>query len=162
MDTRQTMLVLGAIVIFSVTAFFTNREMLESGVTMTETQVISGASAIALSSIENIKIYRFDEELVIDPNIENPLKLTPAGILGPEAGETMQTFDDIDDFNDYADSVVTRLVTYYVNTTVTYVDTTDLAIPVGYRTYYKELIVSVNSPYMANTLIMKHVFSHWK
>ncbi len=162
MDTRQTLLVLGAIVIFSVTALFTNMEMHEAGATMTETQVINSASAIGLSSIEKAKLFSFDEALITDPDIEDTSLMTPAGSLGPEIGESGTNFDDIDDFNGSLDTVNTQLVTYFVRFTVSYVDTLDLSSPVGYRTYYKELSVSVFSPFMNDTLLMRHVFSHWK
>jgi hypothetical protein len=162
MDTRQTLLVLGAVVIFSITALFTNREMLETGMTITETQVISGASVIGLSCIENVKLYDFDEALVLDPDIEDTAQFTPVVSLGPDAGETISNYDDIDDFNGLIDTVNTQLVTYYVNTAVVYVDSTNLTVPVAYRTYYKELNVFVFSPFMEDTLKMKHVFCHWK
>lgn len=161
MNSGETLLVMGAVLIFSLTALSMNQTILEGNRTLMETQIISSGTAVGLSFIESAKQLSFDEVTVMNEDNFDADSFTSPGGLGLDFGETYPGFDDVDDFHNYNDSVATQLATFYVNTTVAYVDSGDLNISVNYRTFFKRIHVVVTSPFIKDSLQLSHVFSHW-
>jgi hypothetical protein len=161
MSTGETLLVLGALVILSVTALFLNEVLLESTQTLTESQLIAGAVSAGVSAVEKAKSLNFDEAVVQDSLLTNPTQLTEPGNFGPETGETPDTFDDLDDIHFYIDSTVTLPVRYYVKTIVAYFDTSIMRTTVQ-KTFFKQLDVLVYTPFLRDTVHLEYLFGNWK
>ncbi|MCH7783354.1 hypothetical protein IID62_09850, partial [candidate division KSB1 bacterium] len=66
MQTGETLLVMGAVIIFSLTALSMNQSILEGNRTLMETQIINSGTAVGLSFIEHAKQLAFDEFTVVD------------------------------------------------------------------------------------------------
>lgn len=162
MQTGETLLVIGAVIIFSLTALSMNQSIFEGNRTLMETQIINSGTAVGLSFIENAKQLSFDEFTVADEDNFDPDSFTAPGNLGAEPGETYPGFDDVDDFHNFSDSVITLLSTFYVTTTVAYVDSGNLNNQVSSRTFFKRFQVVVTSPFIQDSLQLSHIFSHWK
>lgn len=162
MNSGETLLVMGAIIIFSMTALSMSQSIYEGNRTLMETQVISSGTAVGLSFIEEAKQLSFDEATVADDDNFDPDSFTSPGGLGLDFGETYPGFDDVDDFHNFSDSVDTQLAIFYVTATVAYVDSSDLNNPVNNRTFFKRIQVTVTSPFIQDSLQLSHVFSHWK
>ena len=162
MQTGETLLVRGAVIIFSLTAISMNQSILEGYRTLREPQIINSGTAVGLSFIENAKQLSFDEFTVADEDNFDPDSFTAPGNLGAEPGEIYPGFDDVDDFHNFSDSVNTLLSTFYVTTTVTYVDSGNLNNQISSRTFFKRFQVVVTSPFIQDSLQLSHIFSHWK
>ncbi|KPK92651.1 hypothetical protein AMJ80_06485 [bacterium SM23_31] len=162
MNTGEIILVIGALILFSVTAIFLNQAILDGDRTVTESRLTNGATAVALSYIENAKRLSFDEAVIADPDLNNPGMLTLPANLGPESGESPADFDDIDDFRQYTDSVKTNIVTYNVAITVAYIDTNTMSVSEHNQTYYKQMRVFVHTPFIPDTIKLAHIFTFWE
>ncbi len=55
MNTGETFLIIGAVLIFSILSVFTNHDIMETSGTVMESQIMNGATAIALGYIEDAK-----------------------------------------------------------------------------------------------------------
>jgi hypothetical protein len=179
MNTGQTILSLGAVILWSVTVLLTNRASLQHGTIINQTQIDIYAVSLAQAKIEEASGKAFDAYSATDTMgngrpITSLSQLTDPALLGKEAGETYPNFDDFDDYNYYSGNnplkvYVPGVDTFRIQTTVCYVDTTDPATKVSVRTWHKKMVVKVwstISPWSADTpqpdtVVMTYVYSYW-
>ncbi len=154
-------MIIGAVLIFSILSVFTNHEILETSGTVIESQIMNGATAIALGYIEDAKRLAFDETTITGAESLDPDILTEPANLGAEFGEQYPMFDDVDDFENYSDTISTEFMTYNVAATIAYVDTNNMNVSLFNQTLYKRMIVDVTSPFLEDTVKLIHIFSLW-
>ena len=179
MNTGQTILSLGAVILWSVTVLLTNRASLQHGTIITQTQIDIYAVSLAQAKIEEASGKAFDQCSATDTMgngnaITSTSQLTDPSLLGKEAGENYPDFNDFDDYNYYSGNnpfkvYVPGVDTFRIQTTVCYVDTTDPAVKLSVRTFHKKMVVKVwptISPWTADnpqpdTVVMTYIYSYW-
>lgn len=185
MNLGQMMLVIAGLAILGMLVLNANRTVFESNDTQNTSEFGINAVSLATSLVEEANGKMFDE-VIADSNtaeLSNPTQLTVSGTLGPDGGEQYRDpgndFDDIDDFDGLVlafkspvDSAVATGATkdlivpgiralYYVRTQVTYVDSSNLDLPVASRTWHKRILVTVTSPAFRDTLRYPSIMSYW-
>jgi hypothetical protein len=155
----QSTITLGAVVIFGLITLFFNTALLENSTSELENKVVLTAFALADDLIEEMKSKSFDETTGQFPT-SNPASLTPAGSLGPEAGEVYGSFNDIDDYNGFTKIVsAPHAEDYEVTCEVVYVQENYPDIQSSSQTFYKKATVWVSSPYMRNQIYLSFIFT---
>ena len=152
----QSFLAIGAIILFSLSSMRFNSSVLENMTVEIENKVYLTAFSLADNLIEEIKQKAFDENTLDFQAI--PLdKLTASGSLMSE-GEVHPYFDDIDDYNTYQDSVnLPHAEGYKVTCAVTY--STAAGQTIYTQSFYKKVVVTVESKYLRSPLYMSFIFS---
>lgn len=175
MNTGQTLLSVGALILLGVTVLVTNRTSLQHGTIINSTEVGIYAVSLAQAKIEEAAGKAFDKYSASDTAGNGNVITSLAQLsttLGKEAGETYPDFDDFDDFNYYSGNNpykiwVDGVDSFYVQTTVVYVDTTNPDVTVGTPTWNKKLTVKVwpsVSPWATgkpDTVTMTYIYSYW-
>jgi hypothetical protein len=179
MNTGQTILSLGAVILWSVTVLLTNRASLQHGTIINQTQIDIYAVSLAQAKIEEASGKAFDQYSATDTMgngnaITNLSQLTDPTLLGKEAGEVYPDFNDFDDYNYFKGTnpfkvYVPGVDTFRIQTTVCYVDTADPAGISNVRTWHKKMTVKVwptISPWSADnpqpdTVVMTYIYSYW-
>jgi len=158
MHIGETMLVLGAMVIFSAATLNINSAKLENEQNMMETEFRITAMGIAQSYIEETRGLLFDEALT-DTMFSGPVPdaFTSPALLGPESGEVYPDFDDFDDYNNLSQNVTTPRADYNVNVIVSYTDSVSLLPQSAGQTSLKIIDVKVTSVYYQDTVSCKHL-----
>lgn len=155
----QSVITLGAVVIFGFITLFFNSALLENSTAELENKVVLTAFSLADDLLEEMKSKSFDHTTTQFPTT-NPASLTPPGALGPESGESYGTFNDVDDYNGY-----TKLVSaphaedYYLTCKVVYVRENDHDTESSTQTFYKKATVWVSSPFMRNQIYLSFIFT---
>ena len=150
MNSVQSMLTMGALVLLSLSSLRFNNSVLENSTAQIENKVYLTAFSLADDMIETIKQRSFDEATVE----------FPADKLGPETGETYQTFNDIDDYNFYKRTVsAPHAENYGIICRVYYVDSGDPDTEINTQSYYKKVTVTVTSPYMREDVNLSFIFT---
>jgi hypothetical protein len=158
MNSVQSMLTMGALVLLSLSSLRFNTSVLENSTAQIENKVCLTAFSLADDMIETIKQRSFDEATTEFPT--GLANLTPADKLGPESGETYQTFNDIDDYNLYHKTVsAPHAENYGVLCQVCYVDGDNPDNEISTQSYYKKVTVIVSSPYMKNDISLSFIFT---
>jgi hypothetical protein len=158
MNSVQSMLTMGALVLLSLSSLRFNNSVLENSTAQIENKVYLTAFSLADDMIETIKQRSFDEATVEFP--AGLASLTPADKLGPETGETYQTFNDIDDYNFYKRTVsAPHAENYGIICRVYYVDSGDPDTEINTQSYYKKVTVTVTSPYMREDVNLSFIFT---
>lgn len=158
MNSVQSMLTLGALVLLSLASLRFNTSVLENSTAQIENKVYLTAFSLADDMIETIKQRSFDEATIEFPT--GLANLTPPGSLKAEAGETYKTFDDVDDYNGYERSVsAPHAENYRVWCEVHYVDGSNPDIEISTQSYYKKVTVYVSSPYMREDISLSFIFT---
>ncbi len=158
MSSVQSMLTMGALVLLSLASLRFNNSVLENSTAQVENKVYLTAFSLADDMIETIKQRSFDEATVKFP--AGLANLTPADNLGPELGETYQTFNDIDDYNFYNKTVnAPHAENYGIICRVYYVDGTNPDNEISTQSYYKKVTVTVTSPFMREDVNLSFVFT---
>ncbi len=158
MNSVQSMLTMGALVLLSLSSLRFNNSVLENSTAQIENKVYLTAFSLADDMIETIKQRSFDEATIEFPT--GLANLTPADNLGPETGETYKTFNDIDDYNFYKKTVsAPHAENYGIICRVYYVDSTDPDTEISTQSYYKKVTVTVTSPYMREDINLSFVFT---
>lgn len=156
MNTGQTMLTIGALMLLSVSVMMTNRSSLQHGTIINQTEVSLYAVSLAQAKIEEASGKAFDTYSSSDTadwgaaiTSLNQLSNT----LGKEGSESYTSehnnnFDDFDDFNYFSGNNPYKLYvpgvdTFRIQTTVFYVDTSNPSAAVGSRTWHKRMVVKV-------------------
>src|SRR3990172_577761 len=122
MNTGQSLLSIGALVVFALVAINFNSTVLENTTVEVENKVYLTAFSLADDLIEEIKQKAFDAATINFPT-NNPGDLTPANNLGPALSEAYPDFNDIDDFNGYSRTITApHAENYQVTCQVWYVD----------------------------------------
>jgi hypothetical protein len=163
------LLILGALVLFSLMLPSLNETVLYNDTTLIATNAELTAIALAEKLLAEASTLAFDL-YCLTTNITSPSQLTPAFSLGPAWGETYPNFNDLDDFNGLTlqDSTTFPSVLFNISCTVTYADTADPSLNVSTQTFLKRLLVNVTSPYLINpasgqsvTITMQQVFAYY-
>jgi len=161
MGSGQMFLTIGAMTIFSFLILRLNMANLS-----TEDGMMNGkfgilAVSLASSVMEDACSKAFDN--VTDENAyKSTSYLTASNLLGPENGETYDTFNDFDDFNGYTriDSTLPS-ARFRVTAKVAYINPSDPDVATTSKTWHKKIIVTVSSPSMQDTIRLSQVFSYW-
>lgn len=159
MNTGQTLLAVGAMILLSVLILRVNGTFLTTGTTLMDTKFDVLATSIATSEIEEISSKAFDNYTVSNPTTNVNYLSSP---LGPESGETYANFDDIDDYNGYVkiDSSMPSAV-FKAVCNVSYVNPNDLDHTTESKTWFKKITISVSSISMADTVTISTIYSYW-
>ena len=161
MHLGETLLVLGALVIFSMATLHLNDSKLENDIKIMETEFKTTAIGIAQSFIEEAQALEFDEVLH-DTSFTGFVGTVPGGFtapasLGPETGETF--FDDVDDFNGYSANINTPRADYNVNITVSYADSVTVTPGFANKSFLKVMVININSAFFSDSLKLDYVHS---
>ncbi|HRI47053.1 MAG: hypothetical protein KF721_03885 [Ignavibacteriaceae bacterium] len=161
MNTGQSMLTLGAIMLLSFLTLRINSNLLIAQTSLHNAKFGLLATSLAASMMERGSRLAFDEASV-DDAITTLTQLTPPNSLGPESGETLNTFDDLDDFNNYdvTDSSMPSAI-FRVRCKVFYINPSAPSTPVNSKTYHKNFTVSVTSASMEDSISFSSVLSYW-
>ncbi len=159
MNTGQSFLSIGALLIFSLVSLNFNSTVLTNTTVEVENKVYLTAFSLADDLIEEIKQKAFDAATLNFPTT-NPDNLTPANSLGPGWWEVYPDYNDIDDYNGFEKTVsAPHAENYIVRSIVKYVDTDDPDKIVETQTFYKKVTVIVSSPYLRNPISLSHIFT---
>ncbi|OIP56059.1 MAG: hypothetical protein AUK34_12030 [Ignavibacteria bacterium CG2_30_36_16] len=159
MSTVQSMLTIAALVFLSLASLQFNRTALHTQTAEIENKVYLTAFSLADDMIEEIKVKGFDETTVPFPtNITT--NLTSLANLGPDAGETYGSYDDVDDYNGYEKLIsAPHAEDYFISVTVKYVDGDDPDTFSTVQTFYKKVLVTVSSPFMNYPVKLSFIFT---
>lgn len=159
MNTGQTLLSIGALILLSMMILRVNGSFLNTDTVVHETKFGVLATSLASSFIEEANKKNFDE-VTITNSINDSTLLTSN--LGKETGESYSNFDDFDDYNGF-DSTITDLpsATFHLHFTVSYVNSAYPDDPVNYRTWNKKMTVAVSSPFSRDTIKLSSVYSYF-
>lgn len=156
MASIQSMLAIGALVIFSIVSLLFNSSYMQSSAIEIEDKVYLTAFSLADDLIEEMKQKAFDEK-TIDFQAIRKDQLTLPAALGKE-GETWPNFDDIDDYKGYVKNVdAPHAEGYHINCNVEYCDANGNVL--GIQDYYKKVTISVSSDFLRDPFQMYFVFS---
>ncbi|MCW8809623.1 MAG: hypothetical protein OQJ93_04165 [Ignavibacteriaceae bacterium] len=155
MNTGQSFMSIGAIILLSLASLSFNSAVLQNTTLETENKVYLTAFSLADDLIEEIKQKAFDEK-TIDFQAINVSQLTYPP--NKESGEVWPYFDDIDDYNNYNKPVsLPHSEGYTVSCIVNYSNANGDEIYV--RSFYKKVTIKVTSDYMSSPLYLRFVFS---
>jgi hypothetical protein len=178
-NTGQTFMTIGALLLLGSTVLLTNRASLQHGSIITQTEVGIYAISLAQAKIEEASGRAFDSFSASDSAgsgavITALTELTAPAALGKEGGEVYPDFNDFDDYNYYSGNNPYKLFvpgvdSFRIQTTVIYVDTANPDVDAGTRTWHKKLTVKVwptVSPWASDTLrpdtvTMSYIYSYW-
>jgi hypothetical protein len=168
-NTGQTLITIGAIVLLSFVILRINNSFLATNTVLSDTKTGVLAISLATSRMEKANSLSFDQNS--DSSTLSLLgQLTRAESLGPETGETADSlFNDFDDYNGFivTDSLPNGFYTTICE--VCYVDPTNPDVPVTYETWHKKITVHVTSPSLIrdwdtmeqDTVTLSSIFSYW-
>jgi hypothetical protein len=160
MNTGQSLLGIGALLMFSLVSLNFNSTVLQNTTVEVENKVYLTAFSLADDLIEEIKQKAFDAATIDFPTT-NPESLTSAYNLGHGDWENYPDYNDIDDFNGFVKAVsAPHAENYEVTCDVRYVDGDNPDNVVWTQTFYKKVIVTVDSPYLRNPVQLSHIFTH--
>ncbi len=159
MNTGETILTIGSLILLSLfTLTLTSHNVQEQTTLYNSGQVIE-AIGIAQKYIEKAELLNFDE----DKSAMSTGAFTEPDYLGPDYGENVNTYDDIDDYNGLSVTETLGSIPYSVSIDVDYVAETSPYQQVAYRTYIKQIKVTVSSSkFSENTppLVLKKLFAY--
>jgi hypothetical protein len=155
MASIQSILAMGALVIFSIISLLFNSSVLQNTTIELEDKVYLTAFSLADDLIEEMKQKAFDEKTV-DFQAINKNQLTL--ILGKEGTEAWPNFNDIDDYKGFTKHVdAPHAEGYKITCDVIYCDASGNPLP-G-QEYYKKVTITVSSDYLRDPFQMYFIFS---
>jgi hypothetical protein len=156
----QTILVIGAMIIFSFISLNFNGVVLKHLTNEVENKVFLTAFSLADDLIEEIKQKAFDEKTVVFTSI-NREQLITSSDLGPDVLENSPNqFDDIDDYKVYTKYIsLPHAENYTVTANVYYVSENNQNLLSTTQTFFKRVDVKVSSPYMSNDITLSFIFT---
>ena len=159
MNSGQSLLSIGALIIFSLVSINFNSSVLTNTTVEVENKVYLTAFSLADDLIEEIKQKAFDASTIDFPTTD-PSTLTAPGALGHADWEVYPNYNDIDDYNGYNKTVsAPHAEDYHVTCSVFYVDGNNPDEEVYTQTFYKKVKVTVASPYINNTVTLSFIFT---
>ena len=163
MNTGQTMITLGAMILLTTVILNMNRTISNGEDYLNQTRFGLEAIAITTSMIEEISQLPFDEMSVDTMKVEKVVTdFTDPNNLGPDAGETgLLDFDDVDDFKKFTKVETTQQNIYKVFCDVNYVTNANPDVAVNTRTFYKKISISVVTPLYDDTTRMDYIHGFW-
>jgi len=159
MNTGQMLLSLGALIFLSTIVLRFNRAVLTSDEVMYNSKFNVLAASLCTSLIEEARGKAFDQE-TDSAAVTKVDQLSTT--LGPDFGETYETFNDFDDFNGFVkvDSTMPSAV-FYVTSKVSYVEANNILNILTKRSWHKMITVTVMSSSMKDPVQMSSTFSYW-
>ena len=155
MASIQSMLAMGALVIFSIISLLFNSSVLQNSTIEIEDKVYLTAFSLADDLIEEMKQKAFDEK-TIDFQAIKASQLTPEGSFND--GEIWPNFDDIDDYDNYNKPVdAPHAEGYVVHCDVSYCNANGTNSLL--QTYYKKVTITVSSDFLRDNFQMYFIFS---
>jgi hypothetical protein len=168
-NTGQMLLVLGALVLFSLMLPSMNQTILYNDRTLVSTNAELTAISLAEKIIADAGTKAFDV-YCITGTPTSPSQLTSPYHLGPAYGEVYPYFNDLDDYHTMSimDTTTFPSVSFNISARVNYVNPADPNQMVYYQTFLKKLRVTVTSPYLINpaseqpvTVSMEQIFAYY-
>jgi hypothetical protein len=161
MATVETMLVLGALIIFSIMTLTLNDVRLDTDHTLMAGELQLTAVSMAHDLFEQAQNLAYDEVLT-DSSFAGwlPDDLTGPDNLGPDSGELYPAFDDVDDFHNYNAEWLTPRGSYQVQVAVQYADTGATGPQDSTSTLVKIMSVNIASEFYADTLRMHYMLGY--
>ncbi len=161
MNTGQTMLSIGALLLLSILILRVNNTFLNTSTTLMDTKFGVLATSLATSEIEEISGKSFDQ-FTTSGSTKSIYDLTLPSALGPETGEVYPNFNDIDDYNNFTkiDSTMPSAV-FKIACKIAYVNPGKPNVDVASRTFNKKITIYVTSKSMADTIKMSTIYSYW-
>ena len=169
MNTGQTLITIGAIVLLSVILLRINTNFLTTRTVLNDTKAEVMAISLATSTMEKANSLSFDS-ISDTTSISSLGQLTQPFALGPETGEISDTlFDDFDDYNGFTKQDTLSSGVYTTLCEVVYVNPLTPDQATNSRTWHKKLIVRVTGNTMISdwdtmrqdTVSLSSVFSYW-
>ncbi len=162
MNTGQSMLAIGAIILLSVIILNVNNGFLTTNDSMMDSKFGILATSLAESIILEANNKAFDEHTANGNTVLTVNNFTSPDSLGPDNGETFSNFNDFDDFNGY-DTTITDLpsAVFNLQCQVFYVNASNLNSPSNSQTWSKKLIVTVTSPSSKDKIVLSTIYSYW-
>ncbi len=160
MNTGQTMMTMGAMMLLSAIVLRVNSANLNNESIRDKAQYGVLATSIATSIIEEAQSKAFDENT--DTNSVALLSQL-SSVLGPEGGETEETFNDFDDYNGFTkrDSTMPSAI-FDIACDVVYVASNNIEGFSTNRTWHKKITVTITSPFTpADTFRTASIYSYW-
>jgi hypothetical protein len=168
MNTGQTLLTIGALVLLGTAIITTNRTSFQHGGILQQTEVGLYAVSLAQGLIEEAAGKAFDTYTAPPADTSQDVKVATSTTyfsttMGPESGEVYPNFDDFDDFNSATPRSVnvTGVGTFEIWAQVFYVTPTNADVNAGSKTWHKRMLVSVVGPSMLDTVKVPYIFSYW-
>ncbi|MCI0706936.1 MAG: hypothetical protein L0Y80_05545 [Ignavibacteriae bacterium] len=170
MNTGQTMMTIGAMVLLGYTVLTTNRSSLTHGIILQQTEIGVYMISLAISRVEEASGKAFDQKTVSDIVTSSALLTDAASALWGtdwKGTDTVDVYPDFDDFDDYHNFAKTDTIpgvdALTVNSTVRYIDADDPEdiLPPGTKTFHKRMDVTVTGISTSDTLRMSYIFSYW-
>ena len=168
-NTGQMLLVIGALVLFSLMLPSMNQTILYNDRTLVSTNAELTAISLAEKIIAEAGTKAFDVFCITGtPTLASQLT-SPYG-LGPAYGEVYPNFNDLDDYDGMSivDTTTFPSVAFNIAAKVRYVNPADPNQIVYYQTFLKKLRVTVSSPYLINpaseqpvTVSMEQIFAYY-
>lgn len=169
MNTGQVLMVLGALLLFSLMLPSLNQTILYNDRTLWATNSELAAMSLAQKVIDEAGSKAFDV-VCLTSHPQTPSQMTAPGSLGPAPGETYPNFNDLDDFHGVTilDSLTLPSILFFISGQVTYVNPANPAQDVGYQTFLKRLRVTVTGPYLVNPasgdstqIVLEQIFAYY-
>lgn len=163
MNTGQTMMTVGAMVLLGYTVLMTNRSSLTHGVILQQTEIGVYMISLAISRIEEASGRAFDAASAGDI-VTSTDALTAGGSFGPADGENYPDFNDFDDYNNFAKiDTIPGVDILRVHSTVRYIQPAnpDSLLNSSTKTFHKRMDVTVTGTSTSDTLRMSYIFSYW-
>ncbi len=156
----QLLLIIGAIISFSILALSTNQGLLNQQVSIfnTEAQIVGAGYAQQL--IEEIASRSFDENTTNQQTVTDPFELTATSEFGSEGAELYP--DDVDDYHDRSYNFDSkRIKGFEVNIAISYADTLNPRQNSSAKTYLKRIMVVVINPkFLQDSLTFQQLVSY--
>jgi MSHA pilin protein MshD len=160
MNTGQSLLSIGALMLLSLSILRVNNGILNADSVLQDSKIGVLATSIGTSLIEEANRKAFDAISVSDAVLD-VLTLTSPYTLGPALGETPDIYNDFDDYNGYVRSDTVFSMDFKIACTVNYVDPYDVDGIEMSRTWHKKITVSISSSFISDTLKFSSVYSYW-
>jgi hypothetical protein len=148
-NTGQMLLVMGAILLFSLMLPSLNGTILYNDSALVTSQAQINAFGLAQRYLAEAGTMAFDEASVgSHPALTS--QMTPVASLGRESGENYPHFDDLDDYMDLSvtDSTTLSSVRFDITGNVTYMDPANPSHTSTVRTFLKRVRITVSGPYL--------------
>lgn len=157
----QSLLSIGAIWLFALVSINFNTSVVHNISIEVENKVYLTAFSLADDMIEEIKQKAFDKYTVGVENLAvvSAFSLEPIGSLGQESDGL---YNDIDDYNNYSKEIPTEYFgKFTVTVTVSYADSSNLDVDLGSQSFYKRVVVTVDSKnnYLTSPVKLSFIFS---
>jgi hypothetical protein len=164
MGYREMFLVMVSVILLSTLMLRINTNAVEGRDLLQRLQIEQMAASIGQQIIEEAKSKKFDELVgtsTITPSSSPSSVFTSHLSLGPD-GEVYPNYNDVDDYaNGLSDTLFVDGIDFELTTYVEYVQDYAPDTMVNTATFFKRMIVTVESSWLPGTITLKHVFSYF-